>query len=212
MQSNKKTICRVYNYNLSGFDNVRRPLDQLSVNFNSLDKIRNFQQFVFDRYKLKIDMSVIESKENYNFVTKLTKIILFFLIMLSVISVILYVTNILILHLEKIKKNIGTFKAFGLTNRTIKFIYAQMINEFIVLAIVLSYITSLILGKIGFIKLLLLIFSVKLEKGQGYFELINNQYALISILLIFIFSVIAIVFRLSTLLNKTPGDLIYDRD
>jgi hypothetical protein len=209
---NKEKICRVYNYNLSGFETIKRPLDQLSVNFNSLDKIRDFQQFVFAKYKLLIDMSLIESKENYNFVTKLTNVILFFLILLCVISVILYITNILIQHLEKIKKNIGTFKAFGLTNRTMKFIYAQMINEFLIFAIIISYSLSLILGKLGFIKLLLLIFQAKLEKGQNYFDLINNQYVLYSILLIFVFSVISIIFRLNTLLDKTPGDLIYNRD
>ena len=115
-------------------------------------------------------------------------------------------------HLEKIKKNIGTFKAFGLTNRTMKFIYAQMINEFIILAIIISYVLSLILGKLGIIKLLLMIFQAKLEKGQNYFDLINNQYALYSVLLIFIFSVISIIYRLNTLLDKTPGDLIYNRD
>lgn len=205
-------IYRVYNYNLSNSNDKSRSYDQLSISFKTLDNIRQFQDFLMEKYKLKIDMSLIESKENYNFVTKLTKIILLFLILLSVISVILYVTNVLILHLEKIKKNIGTFKAFGLTNRTMKLIYARMITEFILIAIVISYVISFVLGKIGFIKLFLVLFKAKLEKGQTYFDLIQNQYAFISIILIFLFSVVAIVSRLNKMLSKTPGDLIYDRD
>ena len=203
---------RYYLYeSLGSLESFEDKPEYLSLLFNNNDLIKNFQTEFEKRFEIKIDMAQIEAKKNYDFVSKLTIIIIVFLIVLSVTSIILFLTNILILHLEKIKKNIGTFKAFGLTNRILKIIYIRLSLEFALISIIISFIASLIIGYSGGLRLFLVLFGAKLEKGASYFNLFNNIHVLIAVFLIFSFSSIAIYTNLNRLLNKTPGDLIYNR-
>ena len=74
-------------------------------------------------------MGQIESRDNYNLVTNLTRILSVVLIGFSVLSISLFLSNIFKRHLEKIKMNIGTFKAFGIDNKTLQFIYFKYLRS-----------------------------------------------------------------------------------
>lgn len=187
-----------------------RNYDNLSVNFNSLDNIRAFQEYFSRRFNIQIDMAQIEAKENYNFVSKLTQIISFILIVFSVLSISLFIYNILTRHLDKIKMNIGTFKAFGLSNKQLLQIYFKIILTFVTFSVLLALACSWLFGALKGLRLLLSIFSNKLEEGESYFSL-WSFWTLLSLLLIFLVTSIVSYYSIQKMINKTPGDLIYNR-
>ncbi|MCH8903503.1 MAG: hypothetical protein IIA45_06280, partial [Bacteroidetes bacterium] len=120
--------------------------DKLSVNFNDLDKIAEFKKYINSQYDLTIDMGLIEEKENYNFVSKLTKIISFILIAFGILSICIFIYNILNTHLNKIKKNIGTFLAFGIDERKLKMIYMSILLRFIGITLITSIMLASVYG------------------------------------------------------------------
>ena len=156
-------------------------------------------------------MSQIESKENYNFVSKLTLIISIFLICFSILSIVFFIINVLKSHIEKIRKNLGTFKAFGLSNKSLIRIYIFMALRFLFIACVIAFVTSYLLGNFGFIRMLLSLFNTALEEQQKYFDLLNWVTYLVIPLIILINGVI-VRFSLAGILSRSPGDLIYSRD
>lgn len=209
---NKTGAIRVYNYDFSGFETEDYPFDNLSVYFTSLDKIRDFSAFLFNARKLKIDMSQIESKENYNFVSKLTIFISGFLVIFSVISIMLFLSNILKVHINKIKSNLGTFKAFGMSNLLIVRIYFFLTLRFLVYAILLAFIISAIVGETGLLRLLFRLTDTVIDDESKYFSLISEYKTYIAIGAMVIASLIVLPRNIWKMLNKTPGDLIYKRD
>jgi hypothetical protein len=205
-------ILRVYNYDLSGFENEFYSYDNLSVYFTSLDRIREFSSFLFELKNLKIDMSQIESKENYNFVSNLTIFISGFLVIFSVISIILFLSNVLKVHINKIKSNLGTFKAFGLSNTVIVRIYSILSLRFLFYAIIVALTMSLIIGETGLFRLLFRISGTIIDENFKYFVLLSDIKTYIALLAIILFSLIILPWNIWKMLNKTPGDLIYKRD
>ena len=198
---------RVFNFNFAGNEEFVA-YHSLAIHFRELNKIRQFEEYLKTNHELKIDMSQIESKENYNFVSKLTLLISLFLITFSIISIIIFVNNVLRLHFEKIKANLGTLKAFGLNNKTITKIYIIITLKFLLLASVVSFIIALVLGNIGFIRFVLWAFDTNLETGQNYFSLVTNLNTYIAFLLIFIINSITISWTINKILSNSPGNLI----
>ncbi|MBN1182530.1 MAG: hypothetical protein JXB49_09610 [Bacteroidales bacterium] len=203
---------RTYNYDLSGFENEFYSYDNLSVNFNSLDRIREFSSFLFDLKNLKIDMSQIESKENYNFVSKLTIFISGFLVIFSVISIILFLSNLLKVHINKIKSNLGTFKAFGLSNTVIVRIYSFLSFRFLFFAIVIALGISLLIGETGLFRSLFRLSGTIIDESTRYFDLLTDIKTYIALAAIVMVSLLVLPLNIWKMLNKTPGDLIYKRD
>jgi ABC-type antimicrobial peptide transport system permease subunit len=187
--------------------------DFLSVEFNQehLLKIRDLKNYLFQTQELSIDMAQVEAKENYAFVTKLTIYISISLLVFSVISITLFLSNVLRNHLEKIKMNIGTFKAFGMETSLLKKIYLSICGLFIALSITISLLLSWILGDLIGIRLGLIIKVLNLEPNQSYFELLNYKTPL-AILLIFVISLIVMNWTMNKIFRCNPGDLIYDRN
>ena len=184
--------------------------DNISVNFNYLDHIQEFSEYLSKAYQIEIDVAQIKAKENYNFVTRLTRIISFILIAFSILSVCMFVSNLLKKHLEKIKNNLGTLKAFGLSNNTLQAIYTKMILRFIGGAVIMAFVTAWIVGKLGALRILLLMFGNKLETGESYFKLFDT-WTFVAIFLILSISYVVIFYVARNILKKTPGDLIYNR-
>lgn len=184
--------------------------DHLSVNFTSLDHIRQFQDYFSRRFNIQIDMAQIEAKENYNFVSKLTQIISLILIAFSVLSISLFIYNVLTRHLDKIKMNIGTFKAFGLSNLELKQIYFNIILFFVGSTVLVSLIVSWLFGTLRGLRLILSLLSRRLEEGESYFSL-WNFWTLLSLVLILGVSALVSHYSIKRIMNETPGDLIYNR-
>lgn len=203
---------RIYKFDLSGFENDSYSYDNLSVYFNSLDRIREFSAFLFKMNSLRIDMSQIESKENYNFVSKLTIFISGFLVIFSVISIILFLSNVLKVHINKIKSNLGTFKAFGMNNTTIVKIYSILTMRFLLYAIIVSFVISFLIGETGIFRLLFRISGSTIDENIRYFDLLSDSKTYFALIAVSLTSLIVLPWNIWKMLDKTPGDLIYKRD
>jgi len=206
----KNNLHRYHNYKLFPCS-PKKSFDRISVNFFDLDKIKDFQEFLYKTHNIEIDLAQIKAKENYNFVSKLTFIISSILIIFSIISITMFVSHIFKEHLDKIKKNIGTFKAFGLNNFTLKLIYLIIIYKFIGFSLLVSFVLTFIFGRLKGLKFFISLFQINLEKNYLYFKLMDIS-TYIALVLIVCFSFTVLYIKTSILLNKTPGDLIYDRD
>ena len=182
----------------------------LSVHFNNLDNVRGFKEYLLKKYGLEIDMARIEALENYNFITKITRIISILLIGFSILSICLFVGNLLSKHLEKIHMNIGTFKAFGINDHTLQKIYLLLSYFFIISAMFIALIFSWIFGALKGAKLVLRIFNLPIEKSQSYFNLVD-VWTLIAIVLTLIISYFVLNKNASKIIKRSPGDLIYSR-
>jgi hypothetical protein len=205
----KYNFIQVFKPEQKAMRSVKR-YDYITVNFESLDRIRDFRTFLADKYDLQIDMAQIKAMENYNFITKLTRILSLILISFSVLSICLYVSNLLSKHLEKIHMNIGTFKAFGIDDQTLQKTYIVMIYMFISIALMISLLGSWLFGISGAVRGLLSLFGFGLEKDQSYFNLFD-YWTLYAVLAILIISFFVLCRSANRILLKSPGDLIYSR-
>lgn len=206
----KNPLSRIYDYQFGRLKKEDVGQDYLSAYFNTLDSISSFQQFVEKNLDLKIEMSQIDARENYNFVSKLTFITSLFLIIFSIIAVSMFLSNLIKSHFERIKKNIGTFKAFGLDNKRLITTYSAISFIFVLLASLSSFIIAYILGSVGAIKFLLSSLGMNLEKGYLYFNLTTPK-SLYTFLIVIALSTLIVIIRLIRMLTHTPGDLIYER-
>jgi ABC-type antimicrobial peptide transport system permease subunit len=184
--------------------------DHIAINFDKLDKLRSFSEYLKAEFDLSIELSDLESKENYHFITRLANIVSLILIFFSILSVCLFISNLLHRHLFEIRHNLGTFKAFGLANSTLKKIYAFIIIKFLLSAIVFALLISFIFGMMGGMRSIMHISGAMVEDGQNYFHLFD-AWTVIAVVLIGVISIAVLVFTANMILKKSPGDLVNDR-
>ncbi len=185
--------------------------DNISVSFSSLSDIRDFSQWLTTlEHGLEMDIAQVEAKENYDFISSLTQIISFVLIIFSVYAAGLFLRSVLRMHLEKIKMNLGTFLAFGLQYETIRQIYLSISYRFVVTALLVALTSSFVIGNIGGIRLVFWLFSTGLEQGETYFRQFN-YLTIVSVVMILAYTYYIVNHALKNQLTKTPGDLIYER-
>lgn len=184
--------------------NVGRDFDisdpyYISFNFNQLDKVRDFKNYLDDRYQVVISMDQVEQKENFALVSRLTGFISLILFGFSILSIVFYVNSLLRTHLEKIKMNLGTLKAFGLNNQFLTSSYLKIILTFIGISIVIAFILcaiwDLIEGNLF---------------ANSYFDVFNWKI-LLAIIVIILTALVTSQRTIRKTLMKTPGDLIYNR-
>jgi len=106
--------------------------------------------------------------------------------------------------------NIGTLKAFGLSNRLLQKIYVKLVFRFVSLSIMVSFILAWIMGFLGLFRGVLYLFGDNIEKGENYFKLFDT-WTVIAVFLILTISTLVIIKTSKKILQKTPGDLIYNR-
>ncbi|MBS4057877.1 MAG: hypothetical protein KGZ82_11215 [Bacteroidales bacterium] len=203
-------IIQLYDYKTVKSFEFRR-YDYLAINFKTLDKIRSFKEYLFYFHKVELEMSQIESKENFNFVSKLTRFISLILVIFCTISITMFLSNLLRNHLAKIRMNIGTFKAFGMGRILLKKIYFSIITLFIIIALLLSIIIASLIGYSGGIRAILFVLRIELENDQSYFSLFD-WWTLIAVVAILFVSLYSISFNNNRLFNETPGNLVKHRE
>jgi hypothetical protein len=115
--------------NTGDFSDITDP-HYLSFNFTELTKVRDLSEVLRKNYGVEISMDQVESKENFAVVSTLTSSIAAILLGFSILSIVFYVNSLLRTHLEKIKMNLGTFKAFGLNNHILISSYTKIILSF----------------------------------------------------------------------------------
>jgi len=203
---------RFYDYtgNLADMSTKPRQYDRISVEFLSLDEIKEFKTFLAKKYEIDIDMAQVESLDNYNFVTKLTMIICIILMVFSILSICLFISNLLKNHLEKIKMNIGTFLAFGIDYLSLERIYLTIIYMVMLVSMSIGIIAAWLIGYYGTIRIILLALKIKVEENETYFEQFTYwTYILLGFILIISYFVIKKI--TNRIFKQTPGDLLYDR-
>ena len=180
--------------------------DRLSsiASFNDFLKANTF----YEKKSLQIDLSIIESKKNFDLFNKLANLLSIALIFFSIFSIVLYITNLIVSHISKNKMNLGTLKAFGLSNNNIILIYSSISISLITISFVISFFVSALLGNL-LINLLAEYFSIGDASTLNYIS--YPIYSLISFFIILpsVFIYLKLWWELR---EKTPGDLIYGRE
>lgn len=173
--------------------------DYFSYNFNSLDKIRAFKKHA-KSFGVTVPIHQVEAKDNFVIVSNIAWTFILLLIMFSAATVILFINNILKNHLEKIKSNLGTLKAFGLSEKRIKSLYLKIVIRFYIIAAAGALVLTIIYY-----------FIMKSVFGKAFlFDMWNPIY----IILYGVILIIIIAFftkMIKNILFKSPGDLIYNR-
>jgi ABC-type lipoprotein export system ATPase subunit len=191
------------NYSAKG----RVEADYLSVNFNDLQEVDAFADFIKNEAGIRLEMSNVERMKNYNFVSKLTLLISVLLIFFSVLMINLFLSNILRTHLNSIRMNIGTFKAFGIN---IHRIYQRMMFLYIIVPLIFALGLCSLLGYTGIVyHFIVFISKYEVEKNL-YFNLLN-YWTLASILILLVVNYFTFSRIIQGIFDKHPGDLIYDR-
>jgi lipoprotein-releasing system ATP-binding protein len=185
-----------------------RRWDYIAVNFNDLSKVDEFAEKFAEDSEIKLEMAKIEQMKNYNFVSKLTGIMSIILIGFSVLMINIFLSNILSTHLNNIKKNIGTFKAFGID---IKRIYIGMMYVFVLMPLIVAIFFAAIFGYLGVVYYIISALSPFAVEKNLYFDLFNS-YTLISVVVLTIVNYYAFSVIINKIFKQTPGDLIYDRN
>jgi hypothetical protein len=171
----------------------------LSFNFDKLDFVQDFEGHMANKYEVEISMDQVEQKENFALVSKLTNFISLILFGFSILSIVFYVNSLLRTHLEKIKTNLGTLKAFGLSNKFLISSYLKIIFWFMSISILFAYFICAIWD-------LLEGYMFK----NSYFDVFNYKI-LIAIIIVVAAALVTSQRTISKTLLKTPGDLIYNR-
>lgn len=198
----QKGAVRVFNYISSDFNDDDD--DYISVHFADLSKINDFQEYVKVRFKIDIEMSQINAKENFNAVSVMANILSWTMIAFAIVCIILFIVNLLQSYFQKVKRNLGTFKAFGISNLELTAIYVLIMVATILSAMLIS------LASVWLIQGALHLLGIVREGGFGYLALWNLKTVL-SALIIIVSSVFTVWYVMKSLLKATPGDLIYDR-
>lgn len=199
-------VTRVYNYDESlreidgelGIDNG------LSIRFNKLDSIRSFEQFMKDKYQLQIEMSQVNSKENFNAVSTMANILTLALLLFSIMSIVIFIVNLMQSYFQKVRKNLGTFKAFGISTRELMKAYIAIIVVIVVTALTIALTFTEI------VELLLRVLGI-MKDGTYSWLILWNANTLFAVIVILLSTVVSVLIVMRRLLQQTPGNLIYDR-
>ncbi len=191
--------------------------DIVSINFEKIDSVRKFSEMIKHKYNsqenlnsgsiLEVDMASVREKENFLFLSNIAKIISSLVLIFGLLSVILFISNLLKTHLSKIKMNIGTYKAFGLGDKEAQGIYFIIIFRFILTSLFVAFAFSF---GAGFIIDVLLKKFITIEGNNTFFKLID-PFTYFSIVIIIGSGILVSWVTINKMLNKTPGDLIFNR-
>lgn len=193
---------RIYDYNeMYAMDDSD---DYISVHFTDLNCIGEFQEFAKEEFDIDIEMSQINAKENFNEVSIMANILSWTMIVFAIICIILFIVNLLQSYFQKVKRNLGTFKAFGISNLELISIYVLILVAMILASVVISLAVTWIIQE------LLPVLGLQKDGTFDYLSLWSGKtfYAVLIIILASVYTVYAVM---KSLLKATPGDLIYDR-
>jgi uncharacterized BrkB/YihY/UPF0761 family membrane protein len=149
-------------------------------------------------------MAQINAKENFNAVSTMGNILSWVIIVFAIVCIILFIVNLLQSYFQKVKRNLGTFKAFGISNRDLISVYVLIMAVIILAAIVMSVSATWLIQ--GFLHL----FGILKDGMYDYLSLWSIK-TFISIIVIVLAAIYTVYVVMRNLLKATPGDLIYDR-
>lgn len=175
----------------------------LSVHFEDLNAINEFQAFAAE-FGVEIEMSQINAKENFNSVRLMAGVLSWAMIAFAIICILLFIVNLLQSYFQKVKRNIGTFKAFGISNEELIRVYMMIMAFLVLVSVVIAFVIVFALQE------LLAICGVMKEGVYSYLSLISGKTAC-AVLIIVVSSLYTVYDLMRRMLKSTPGDLIYER-
>ena len=194
-------VTRVHNYRVADCSYAKGTF--ISVEFKDQSHIRDFERFAKE-YSVQLEMSKVASMENFNAVTVIAQVLSAAMVIFSIICIIMYMVNMLQGYFQKVKRNLGTFKAFGMNSSELIRVYV-----IILIAIVSTGVIWALLITWG-IQGLLPVMGIEKE-GFNYLSLWNTT-TYIATAVIFVSTIITVIVVMARMLSQTPGDLIYDRN
>ncbi len=190
---------RIYNY-----DNVKveyKERDNVySVYFEGLKKIEEFERFVKAASTLQIEMTQVNAKKNFNAVSHMAIVLTVAMLVFSIISIIIFIVNMMQSYFPKVKRNLGTFKAFGLSTNELVRVYVVIIVGIVIMALIMA------LTIVGLTELFL-----PLRDNESEYLILWNMWTCSVVALILLSTLVSVIIVLRNLLRSTPGNLIYDR-
>ena len=196
-------VCRIYDYDVKPNETTSE-VSFLSLNFTSLDSIRSFEHFAKDNFNIQVEMSQVKDKENFHSISILANILSWAIIILAIVCIVIYIVNMLQSYFSKVKRNLGTFKAFGMRSSDLIRVYVLILLGIICSALIFS------LSFTWLIELILPVFNI-LKEGKYDYLALWNEKTFASIIIIIVATITTVILVMKELLKKTPGDLIYDR-
>lgn len=205
-----KAVCSKWNesqvqrvYQMDTYDSPSPRGDFLSVEFRSLSHIRDFEAFA-KKYGISLEMEQVHSKENFNAVTVMAGFLSAAMVVFSIICIIMFMVNMLQSYFQKVKRNIGTFKAFGMNSNELIQVYVLILVMIVCSGVILALLIT------WGIQGLLPVFGIEKE-GFNYLSLWNKT-TYIATAVILASTIITVIVVMTRMLSQTPGDLIYDRN
>ena len=197
-----RDVHRVYEYEFS--DDPLSHTSFISVHFEDLDRLRDFEKYVYDEFKVKIEMAQVNAKENFNAVSIMGNTLSWGIIVFAIVCIILFIVNLLQSYFQKVRRNLGTFKAFGISSAKLISVYLLIMAAIIICALLMSLSFTWILQG------LMHVCGILKDGVYDYLSLWSIKTA--SAIIIIISAALLTVYMVMTgLLRSTPGDLIYDR-
>lgn len=195
--------CRVHNYQLTP-PTAKQIGSFISIEFTSLDHIRDFEAYAMQN-EVQLDMEQVASKENFQKVSRMAQVLSAAMVIFSIVCIIMFLVNMLQAYFQKVKRNIGTFKAFGINAVELIEVYIYILVLIVIAAISLALLVT------WCIQLLLPLFGMFQDNGFNYLSLWNTT-TYIAVAVIAVSTVVTVVVVMVRILSQTPGDLIYDRN
>ena len=206
-----KDVHRIYPYDYS-FDSLPTG-DYLSIYFNDLKEISAFAEEVVGRNELEIEMSQINAKENFQAVSVMAITLSVVMVIFAIVCILLFIVNLLQSYFQKVKRNIGTFKAFGISNKELQRVYMIIMLALVGAAMVISLVA------VSFVQLVMQVAGIVKDEGFGYLSLWHCDVirafppliTLAAAVVVVVAAAVTVRIVMKKLLSATPGDLIYDR-
>ena len=196
-------IVRVYNYNEP--DEVVQESDNVvSVHMQNLNRLDEFNKYLKDTFDLQIEMTQVNQRKNFAAVSTMANILTVALIVFSIIAIVIFIVNMMQSYFQKVKRNLGTFKAFGISTRELIMVYMTIIVGIVIAALAIA------LSATWCCELMLNILNITKPDGSPHLDLWNAR-TLWAIVIIMASTVLSVHTVMRRLLRHTPGDLIYDR-
>lgn len=193
-------VCQVYQLAVEQMETPQSMY--LSIEFNTLNRIHEFEEFA-TRHHIQMELEQVRTMENFVAVTHMAAILSAAMVIFSIICIIMFMVNMLQGYFQKVKRNIGTFKAFGMNGLELIQVYVLLliiiVCSGVVIALMLTWGLQGILPMLG------------VEKDGYNYLCLWNTTTYIATGVILASTVCTVVLVMTRLLSQTPGDLIYDR-
>ena len=200
VERNQFIVYEGISFHLTDLERIEELEAIIYKEFNRFDA----ENHIKEKSHIRLDWEKIEEKKSYQLLSRMVMIVSVILLGLSVLSIVIYLLDILNSHFRKIQMNLGTIMAFGLAEQQALKIYGVIIFKFVGVA-----------GAVGTMAgygIATVLLFLLLPNLVSHFEPLWLLLAFPPILILFGLSIAVSYLTLKKYLKKFPGDLIYLRD